>query len=93
VERETLVEKGFSTVGTKLIHVPGTGTHVLGTWNMAPYHVPGDYGCGPGHPHFDMSQPAWEHIGVVQGGIIPVLYQQVKCSRTGGVRWALRPGA
>jgi hypothetical protein len=25
-----------------------------------------------------MSQPAWEHIGVVQGGIIPVLYQQVK---------------
>jgi hypothetical protein len=36
-----------------------------------------------------MSQPAWEHIGAVQGGIIPVLYQQVKCSRTGGVRFSI----
>jgi hypothetical protein len=44
VERGTLLEKGFSIVGTKLIHVPGTGTHVPGTWNVAPYHVPGDYG-------------------------------------------------
>jgi hypothetical protein len=34
-----------------------------------------------------MSQPAWETIGIVQGGIIPVLYQQVKCSRSGGVRF------
>jgi hypothetical protein len=43
VERGTLLEKGFSTVGTKLIHVPGTGTHIPGTWNVALYHVPGDY--------------------------------------------------
>jgi hypothetical protein len=40
VERGTLLEKEFSTVGTKLIHVPGTGTHVPGTWNVAPYQVP-----------------------------------------------------
>jgi hypothetical protein len=39
VERGTLIEKGFSTVETKLIHVPGK-------WNVAPYHVPGDYGGG-----------------------------------------------
>jgi hypothetical protein len=45
VERGTLLDKGFSTVGTKLIHVPGTGTHVPGTWNVAPYHVPGDHDC------------------------------------------------
>jgi hypothetical protein len=36
VERKTLIEKGFSTIGMKLIHVPGT-------WNVARYHVPGDY--------------------------------------------------
>ena len=43
----TLLAKGFFTVGTKLIHVLGTGTHVTHvpeTQNMAPYHVPGD--CG-----------------------------------------------
>jgi hypothetical protein len=31
---------------------------------------------GPPRPHFDMSQPAWENIGVYRGGIIPVLYQR-----------------
>jgi hypothetical protein len=29
VERGTLLEKGFYTVGTKLIHVPGTRTHTV----------------------------------------------------------------
>jgi hypothetical protein len=47
VERGTLLEKGFSTVGTKLIHISGTGTHVPRTWNVAPYHVPDDYGSNP----------------------------------------------
>ncbi|GJM84646.1 hypothetical protein PR202_ga00335 [Eleusine coracana subsp. coracana] len=45
--------------------------------------------CNPPRPHFDMSQPAWEHIGVYQGGIIPVQYQRVRCSRTGGVRFVI----
>jgi len=38
LSRETcgmLVKKEFFTVGIRLIHVPGT-------WNVAPYHVPGD---------------------------------------------------
>ncbi|KAJ1295453.1 hypothetical protein BS78_01G225500 [Paspalum vaginatum] len=57
--------------------------------NLCPpnYALPGGGWCGPGRPHFDMSQPAWATIGNVQGGIIPVLYQQVKCSRSGGVRF------
>ena len=42
VRSGTLLEKGFFTVGTKLIHVPGMGMHVPGTRNVAPYHVPGD---------------------------------------------------
>ena len=32
--------------------------------------------CNPPRPHFDMSQPAWEHIGIYRAGIIPVLYQR-----------------
>ncbi|KAG2537894.1 hypothetical protein PVAP13_9NG323692 [Panicum virgatum] len=43
----------------------------------------------PGRPHFDMAQLAWEHIGVYQAGIIPVVYQQVECSRSGGVRFSI----
>jgi hypothetical protein len=39
-----LLEKVFSTVRMKLIHVSGTGTHVPRTRNVALYHVPGD--CG-----------------------------------------------
>ena len=38
LSRETcgmLVKKEFFTVGVRLIHVPGT-------WNVAPYLVPGD---------------------------------------------------
>jgi hypothetical protein len=45
--------------------------------------------CNPPRQHFDMSQPAWEHIGVYRDGIVPVLYQRVKCSRTGGVRFVI----
>ncbi|KAK3157652.1 hypothetical protein QOZ80_2AG0125620 [Eleusine coracana subsp. coracana] len=61
--------------------------------NLCPpnYALPSDNGgwCNPPRQHFDMSQPAWEHIGVYQGGIIPVQYQRVKCSRTGGVRFVI----
>nr|AUE24136.1 expansin 2 [Saccharum hybrid cultivar] len=69
---------------------PGNSITVSAT-NLCPpnYGLPNGGWCGPGRPHFDMSQPAWEHIGAVQGGIIPVLYQQVKCSRTGGVRFSI----
>ncbi|CAN6305066.1 unnamed protein product [Urochloa humidicola] len=69
---------------------PGTSITVSAT-NLCPanYALPGGGWCGPGRPHFDMSQPAWEQIGVYQAGIIPVVYQQVKCSRGGGVRFSI----
>jgi hypothetical protein len=34
-----LLEKGLSTTRTKLIHILAIGTHNLGTWNVAPYHI------------------------------------------------------
>jgi hypothetical protein len=36
-----------------------------------------------------MSQPAWENIGIYSAGIIPVLYQRVKCWKNGGVRFTI----
>ncbi|EAY78661.1 hypothetical protein OsI_33761 [Oryza sativa Indica Group] len=45
--------------------------------------------CNPPRPHFDMAQPAWETIGIYRAGIVPVLYQQVKCWRQGGVRFTV----
>ncbi|CAN6299328.1 unnamed protein product [Urochloa humidicola] len=49
--------------------------------------------CPPGSnggSDFEMSQPAWEYIGVAQeAGIIPVQYQRVQCKRSGGVRFSI----
>nr|AUE24146.1 expansin 79 [Saccharum hybrid cultivar] len=69
---------------------PGTWITVTAT-NLCPSNnaLPNGGWCGPGRPHFDMSQPAWENIGVYSGGIIPVQYQQVKCWRNGGVRFSM----
>ncbi|XP_047083393.1 expansin-A18-like [Lolium rigidum] len=61
--------------------------------NLCPpnYNLPNDNGgwCNPPRPHFDMSQPAWLNIGIYEAGIIPIVYQQVKCWRTGGLRFTI----
>ncbi|KAL6643186.1 hypothetical protein ACP70R_021367 [Stipagrostis hirtigluma subsp. patula] len=71
---------------------PGVSVTITAT-NLCPpnWALPNDDGgwCNPPRPHFDMSQPAWEHIGIYRGGIVPVLYQQVKCWRQGGVRFTI----
>ncbi|CAN6283361.1 unnamed protein product [Urochloa humidicola] len=69
---------------------PGTWITISAT-NLCPanYALPNGGWCGPGRPHFDMSQPAWENIGIFEAGIIPIMYQQVKCWRNGGVRFSI----
>ncbi|KAF3446825.1 hypothetical protein FNV43_RR12005 [Rhamnella rubrinervis] len=55
------------------------------------YALPNDNGgwCNPPLKHFDMSQPAWQKIGIYRGGIIPVLFQRVPCKKHGGVRFTV----
>lgn len=71
----------------------GTSVTVTAT-NLCPpnYALPNDDGgwCNPPRRHFDMSQPAWESIGVYRGGIVPVNYRRVRCGgRSGGVRFTV----
>ncbi|XP_068646771.1 expansin-A11-like [Aristolochia californica] len=55
------------------------------------YALPNNDGgwCNPPLRHFDMAQPAWEQIGVYRGGIVPVMYQRVPCTKPGGVRFTI----
>ncbi|KAK1652858.1 hypothetical protein QYE76_070663 [Lolium multiflorum] len=61
--------------------------------NLCPadYSKPNNNGgwCNPPRRHMDMAQPAWEKIGVYRAGIIPMKYQRVPCSRSGGVRFTI----
>ncbi|TVU48340.1 hypothetical protein EJB05_07974, partial [Eragrostis curvula] len=71
---------------------PGAAVTVTAT-NLCPpnWARPSDNGgwCNPPRVHFDMAQPAYERIGTYNSGIIPVLFQQVKCWREGGLRFKM----
>lgn len=45
--------------------------------------------CNAPLQHFDMSQPAFEQIATDAGGIVPVLYRRVPCTRNGGIHFTV----
>ncbi|CAL4916853.1 unnamed protein product [Urochloa decumbens] len=67
---------------------PGGTSIAVSATNLCPPNSNGGW-CGSGSPHFEMSQPAFEYIGSVQAGVIPVQYQRVQCKRSGGVRFSI----
>ncbi|EES04906.1 expansin-A23 [Sorghum bicolor] len=69
---------------------PGVTVTVTAT-NFCPPNLalPEGGWCNQQRPHFDMAQPAFEKIGVYNGGIIPVMYKRVPCVKRGGVRFTI----
>ncbi|XP_047083385.1 expansin-A25-like [Lolium rigidum] len=72
---------------------PGAGAVTITATNVCPpnWALASNNGgwCNPPRAHFDMSQPAWLNIGVYKAGIIPILYQKVRCSKQGGIRFTI----
>ncbi|KAG6546909.1 hypothetical protein Mapa_011525 [Marchantia paleacea] len=65
------------------------GSVVVTATNACP---PGSEGgwCDPPKAHFDLSYPAFQRLAQPVGGVIPVRYKRVSCSRNGGIRFTIR---
>eukprot|EP00850_Spirogloea_muscicola_P018530 SM000171S03219 [mRNA] locus=s171:79041:85456:- [translate_table: standard] len=61
--------------------------------NLCPndFSKPSDAGgwCNYPRQHFDLSQPAYQKIGVYGAGIVPIQYRRVPCLRTGDIMFSM----
>ncbi|KAJ1283080.1 hypothetical protein BS78_03G101000 [Paspalum vaginatum] len=69
---------------------PGSPSVTVTATNLCPPNYGDASGwCNAPRQHFDMSQPAWETIGVYEAGVVPVNYRRVPCRWSGGVRFGV----
>ncbi|BBN07812.1 expansin [Marchantia polymorpha subsp. ruderalis] len=76
---------------TKWCYTGGKSIVVTAT-NQCPQGSEGGW-CDYPRSHFDLSFPMFQSLAQAVGGVIPVQYRRVSCSRSGGIRFTINGNA
>lgn len=67
--------------------LPG-GSAIITATNFCPTGSNGGW-CNSPKQHFDLAQPVFSKIARTVGGVIPINYRRVSCSKSGGMRFTI----
>ncbi|KAM7280435.1 hypothetical protein ACFE04_007569 [Oxalis oulophora] len=70
---------------------PNAGSIKITATNFCPPRYPAtfDAWCNPPQKHFDLSMKMFLNIAEYKGGIVPVRYRRVMCTKQGGVKFQI----